>query len=336
MTEEQGQHYTIGVDLGGTNLRIAAYTETAGLLETILLPTRLAAGRDAVVDDLCGAVSALKDRFSSDYKLAGIGVGTPGPLELPAGRLHNPPNLPGWNGFDLRCELEKKLHQPVIVESDANLAALAECVLGRGRTMQRDSLCMLTLGTGVGNGIILGGRIFSGAAGMAGEAGHATIYPDGPLCPCGNHGCLEMYASATAVVRTANQRITAGAAPALAGNTWSARTLAEAAFAGNPDAKQIYTDAGRALGIGLAALVNTLQLPLYVVGGGLVQAWDLLKPAIFEELHHRSYVYRLTEPGSPVAQHDPQGATHVLPAELGPDAGLLGACILPFAANGQL
>jgi glucokinase len=333
MRQEQDRSYTIGVDLGGTNLRIAAYTREAGLLDTVLLPTRLTAGRDAVVDDLCGAVFDLKHRFSTQYELVGIGVGTPGPLELPAGRLHNPPNLPGWDGFDLRCELEEKLQQSVIVESDANLAALAECVLGRGRTMKLDSLCMLTLGTGVGNGIILRGNIFSGAAGMAGEAGHATIYPDGPLCPCENHGCLEMYASATAVVRTANERIAAGTAPTLAGRTWSARTLAEAAMGGNEDARQIYTGAGRALGIGLATLVNTLQLPLYVVGGGLVQAWELLKPAIFEELHHRSYVYRLTEPASPVALNNPRGATHVLPAELGPDAGLLGACILPFTAN---
>ena len=335
MANEQAQIYTIGVDLGGTNLRIAAYTRDAGLLETILLPTRLSAGRDAVVDDLCGAVSDLQKRFSTQYKLFGIGVGTPGPLELPAGRLHNPPNLPGWDGFDLRCELEKKLQRNVVVESDANLAALAECLLGRGLSMGVDSLCMLTLGTGVGNGIILRGKIFDGAAGMAGEAGHATIYPDGLKCPCGNHGCLEMYASATAVVRSANQRIADGTAPGLVGQKWSARTLAEAAFDGNADARQIYTDAGHALGIGLAALVNTLQLPLYVVGGGLVQAWELLKPAIFEELHHRSYVYRLTEPGSMVATHNPKGATHVLPAELGPDAGLLGACILPFTANGQ-
>ena len=335
MANEQSQNYTIGVDLGGTNLRVAAYTRDAGLLETILLPTRLAAGRDAVVDDLCGAASDLINRFSRDHDLFGIGVGTPGPLELPAGRLHNPPNLPGWDGFDLRCELEKKLRRHVVVESDANLAALAEALLGRGLTTGLDSLCMLTLGTGVGNGIILGGKIFDGAAGMAGEAGHATIYPDGLKCPCGNHGCLEMYASATAVVRTANQRIAAGTAPLLAGQEWSARTLAEAAFDGNTDARQIYTDAGRALGIGLAALVNTLNLPLYVVGGGLVQAWELFKPAIFEELHQRSYVYRLTEPGSAVATHNPSGATHVLPAELGPDAGLLGACILPFTANGR-
>jgi glucokinase len=325
--------YTIGVDLGGTNLRIAAYTRANGLLETILLPTRLQAGRDAVVHDLCSAVISLRDRFSSQYKLAGIGVGTPGPLELPAGRLHKLPNLPGWDGFELRSELETKLKQHVHLESDANVAALAEYVLGRGRSMGIDSLCMLTLGTGVGNGIILNGKVWDGATGMAGEAGHATIYPDGPACSCGSNGCLEMYASATAVVRTANQRIAAGIAPALTGQTWSARTLAEAAAAGNADAKQIYTDAGRALGIGLAALVNTLNLPLYVVGGGLVQAWDLLKPAIFEELFHRSYIYRLTEPESPLAKNNPKGATHVLPAELGPDAGLLGACILPYSAD---
>jgi glucokinase len=323
--------YSIGVDLGGTNLRIAAWTHHAGLLETILLPTRLAAGPDAVVADMCKAIETLRIRFAAAHQLAGIGVGTPGPLELPAGVLHNPPNLTGWDGFDLRTAIESRLNQSILLESDANAAALAECLLGRGRSMKIDSLCMLTLGTGVGNGIILEGKIWDGAAGMAGEAGHATIYPDGPACACGSHGCLEMYASATAVVRTANQRIENNTAPALMGQTWTAQSLAKAADEGNPDAKKIFTHAGRALGIGLAALVNTLNLPLYVIGGGLAQAWHLMKDVIFEELHHRSYVYRLTAPESPIAARNPSGITHVLPAELGPDAGLLGACILPFA-----
>ncbi|HEX5234737.1 MAG TPA: ROK family protein [Silvibacterium sp.] len=322
--------YSIGVDLGGTNLRIAAYTRHAGLLETILLPTRLASGRDAVAADMCNAIDTLRDRYSESHQLAGIGIGTPGPLELPAGILHNPPNLTGWDGFDLRTAIESRLNHSVILECDANAAALAECALGRGRTMKIDSLCMLTLGTGVGNGIILNGKVWDGAAGMAGEAGHATVYPDGPACACGSHGCLEMYASATAVVRTANQRIGSGDAPALKGKTWTAHSLAVAAEQGNSDAQKIFADAGRALGIGLAALVNTLNLPLYVVGGGLAQAWHLMKSTIFEELHHRSYVYRLTAPESPIAVRNPAGATHVLPAELGPDAGLLGACILPF------
>jgi len=323
--------YSIGVDLGGTNLRIAAYAHSTGLLETILLPTRLADGRDAVVSDMCTAIKTLEGRYSAAHELAGIGIGTPGPLELPAGVLHNPPNLTGWDGFDLRTAIESCLNRPVTLESDANAAALAECALGLGRTMHIDSLCMLTLGTGVGNGIILNGKVWDGAAGMAGEAGHATIYPDGPACPCGSNGCLEMYASATAVVRIANQRIVAGSAPALKGTTWTAHSLADAADQGNPDAKQIFADAGHALGISLAALVNILNLPLYVVGGGLAQAWHLMKDVVFQELHHRSYVYRFTAPGSSIAVRNPAGTTHVLPAELGPDAGLLGACILPFA-----
>lgn len=327
--------YSIGVDLGGTNLRIAAYTHSDGLLETILLPTRLAAGREAVVADMCQAIETLLTRYSAAHKLAGIGVGTPGPLELPAGVLHNPPNLTGWDGFDLRTAIESRLNQPVVLESDANLAALAEWALGSGRTLKVDSLCMLTLGTGVGNGIILNGKIWDGATGMAGEAGHATIYPDGLACPCGSNGCLEMYASATSVVRAANQRIADGTAPALQGKTWTAHSLATAADQGNADARKIFIDAGHALGIGLAALVNTLNLPLYVVGGGLAQAWHLMKDTIFKELLHRSYVYRFTAPGSPIAMRNPRGATHVLPAELGPDAGLLGACILPFSDYGS-
>src|SRR5277367_711288 len=255
MTNEQAKIYTIGVDLGGTNLRIAAYTRDAGLLETILLPTRLAAGRTAVVDDLCGAVCDLINRFSRDYELFGIGVGTPGPLELPAGRLHNPPNLPGWDGFDLRCELEGCLDMPVTVESDANVAALAECVLGSGRTLGIDSLCMLTLGTGIGNGIILNGKVWHGAHGMAGEAGHTNIWPDGPACGCGSNGCLEMYASATAVRRIALESARSGKAPAIAALVsrkpdFTTRDLADLAENGSPDAQQVFDDVGRALGIG--------------------------------------------------------------------------------------
>lgn len=327
--------YSIGVDLGGTNLRVAAYRPGSGLLETILLPTRLAAGRDAVVEDMCGAIEQLQIRFSATGELAGIAIGTPGPLELPAGVLHNPPNLTGWDGFNLREALETRLNRPVILESDANAAALAECYLGCGKTMGTDSLCMLTLGTGVGNGIILEGKIWDGAAGMGGEAGHATVYPDGLDCPCGGQGCLEMYASATAVVRVAQQRSTDGAAPALAGTRWTAQALAKAADEGNADARRVYEDAGRALGIELAALVNTLNLPLYVVGGGLAQAWHLMKDVVFKELRHRSYVYRFTAPESSIAVRNPAATTYVLPAELGPDAGLLGACILPFSRDEQ-
>lgn len=332
--------FSIGVDLGGTNLRVAAYTRASGLLETILLPTRLAAGRHAVVEDMCHSIRKLIDTYSSQHELTGVGIGTPGPLELPAGRLHNPPNLPGWDGFELRQEVENCLGMEVIVESDANLAALAECLLGSGRTLGIDSLCMLTLGTGIGNGIILNGKVWDGVNGMAGEAGHVTIWPDGPACGCGGAGCLEMYASATAVRRITQEVAASGKEPSItalakSNPEFTTRDLSALALKGDAGARRIFDDVGRALGIGLAGLVNTLNLPLYVVGGGLANAWDLFSPTLFVELRYRSYVYRLTEPGSSIAVSNGSPGTLVIPAELGADSGLLGACILPFTASRQ-
>jgi glucokinase len=224
--------------------------------------------------------------------------------------------------------------------SDANLAALAECLLGSGRTHNIDSLCMLTLGTGIGNGIILNGKIFDGVNGMAGEAGHVTIWPNGPACGCGGAGCLEMYASATAVRRITLETANSGKAPTItamakANPEFTTRDLSALALKGDADAQRIFDDVGTALGIGLAGLVNTLNLPLYVVGGGLANAWDLFAPSLFVELRHRSYVYRLTEPGSSIANSNKSPGTLMIAAELGADSGLLGACILPYTATGQ-
>jgi len=332
--------FSIGVDLGGTNLRVAAYTRASGLLDTIHLPTRLSAGKHAVVEDMCHAIRKLLGAYSAQHELIGIGIGTPGPLELPAGRLHNPPNLPGWDGFELRAEIEACLDMPVTVESDANVAALAECVLGSGRTLGIDSLCMLTLGTGIGSGIILNGKVWHGTHGMAGEAGHTNIWPDGPACGCGSNGCLEMYASATAVRRIALESARSGKAPAIAALVsrkpdFTTRDLADLAENGSPDAQQVFDDVGRALGIGIGDLVNVLNLPLYVVGGGLANAWDLFSPAIFREVVHRSYVYRLTEPGSAVLNGNINAGTRIIAAELGADSGLLGACILPYTISDE-
>ena len=335
MALENAQVLTIGIDLGGTSLRVAAYTPEQGVLDSISLRTRLEAGPLAVVDDMCGAIDQLLNQYSDGRELAGIGIGSPGPLELPAGRLHHPPNLPGWDNFLLLAEVEKRLGRPVVLESDANAAVLAEYALGLGKSLGIDSLCMLTLGTGVGNGIILDGKLWHGASGMGGEAGHMTIDPGGPICGCGNAGCLEVCASATAVMRAGENAISAGKAPGLAllkrdGVSLTALDLAEAARKGDPDAKQIYAETGRALGICLAGLINILNLPLYVVGGGVANSWDLLSPSLFEELERRSYVYALTAPGRAASKDMPCGGTQVLPAKLGSEAGLLGACILPL------
>lgn len=316
--------YSIGVDLGGTNLRIASYMDGIEFLDIIRVPTQLAEGRDQVVRNMCEAINALAAKEYGGRRLAGVGIGTPGPLELPNGVLRNPPNLPGWDGFNLRLAVEARLRRAVEIESDANVAALAEQKLGAGRTHGIDSLCVLTLGTGVGSGLILNGQIWHGATGMGGEAGHVVVQDaDGAPCGCGGYGCLEQYASATAVVRMARELM--GGTPAV-----TAHDVAVLARSGDAKASQVFERVGHALAIALTGLINTLNLPLYLLGGGVCEAWDLFAPTMFRELQRRSYVYRLTQPDDldPI-MFEPQ-KTYILGAQLGTSAGLLGACLLPL------
>jgi glucokinase len=323
-------HFSVGVDFGGTNLRVASYAGGSGILDTIHLPTRLSDGPHQIVRDMAEAILDLAHKDYRDRQFIGAGIGTPGPLELPAGILRNPPNLPGWNNFNLRQTLESMLGFAVILEGDANLAALAESKLGAGIVHGVHSLCMLTLGTGVGSGIILDDRIWHGITGMGGEAGHVIVRPHGGApCGCGGSGCLEQYASATSVVRMARERM-GEAAPA------TSRELARMALAGDATAASVFQTLGESLAIGLTMLINTLNLPLYLLGGGLCDAWDLFAPAMFGGLHDRSYIYRLTEPEERSPKQLEWNKTYILPAQLGPTAGLLGACLLPLHSQTNL
>jgi glucokinase len=206
-------------------------------------------------------------------------------------------------------------------------------------------MAMLTLGTGVGGGIVLGGRIWHGMNGMAGEFGHITVEPEGQLCGCGNRGCVEQYASATAVVRMAREAIANGDAPGLAqaANSdaeFSAKAVYNLAIQGDEEARRIFRRVGRALGIVLSNLVNILNLPMYVVGGGVSSAWEAFSPAIFEELRSRCMVYAATAPADPLGVETGASAkvepgtgrkTIITRALLGSDAGLYGAARLPMA-----
>jgi glucokinase len=318
------QTYSIGVDLGGTNLRIASYSEALGLMDTISLPTRLVEGRERVVRDLCEAVLSLKKKNYDGLALAGVGIGTPGPLELPEGIVRNPPNLPGWDGFDVRKAVETCLGHSVDIVKDGNAAALAEARLGAGLEQKVDSLSILTLGTGVGNGLVLNGRIWHGAAGMAGEAGHCVVEDEnGAPCGCGGSGCLEQYASATAIQRMARERMGSDAPS-------SSHALFLMAEEGEPRAVSIFETVGHSLAIALTGLVNTLNLPLYLLGGGVCEAWEMFAPPMFHELRIRSYVYRLTEPGDRYPAVPERHKTYISRAKLGSGAGLLGACLLPY------
>jgi len=337
--------FSIGVDLGGTNLRIAAVDDKGHLVEKVTLGTKVSLGRDHVLNDMCDAIQRLSHKYGNSGGLLGIGIGVPGIIDMQTGLLRESPNLPGWADYPVRDEIERRLSTMVILENDANVAAFGEYWLGAAK--DRDSMAMLTLGTGVGGGIVLDGKIFHGMNGMAGEFGHTTVEPEGHPCGCGNRGCLEQYASATAVVRMAREAIrdnTSSALARAAGSDpeFSAKSIYNLAIQGDEDARRIFRRVGRALGIVLSGLVNALNLPIYVIGGGVASAWEAFAPTIFEELRHRCMVYAATAPSDPLApmtgasaQVDPGpgSKTIITRALLGSDAGLYGAARLPMIAD---
>ena len=339
--------FSIGVDLGGTNLRIAAVDISGHLVEKVTLGTKVSLGRDHVLNDMCDAIQHLSEKYKNSAKMLGIGIGVPGIIDMETGLLRESPNLPGWAEYPVRAEIERRLTTMVILENDANVAAFGEKWLGAAR--EHDDMAMLTLGTGVGGGLVLGGKIWHGMDGMAGEFGHTTVEPEGHPCGCGNRGCLEQYASATAVVRMAREAIAEHSSSALARAAhedaeFSAKSIFNLAIQGDEDAKRIFRRVGRAIGIVLSAMVNSLNLPIYVIGGGVASAWEAFAPSIFEELRQRCMVYAATAPPDPLAQGGGASA-HVEPgpgrktiitrALLGSDAGLFGAARLPMIAEAR-
>jgi glucokinase len=243
----------------------------------------------------------------------------------------------------VRDEIERRLGARVFLENDANAAALGEKWLGAARDV--DNMAMLTLGTGIGGAIILNGKLFYGMNGMAGEFGHITIEPNGVPCGCGNHGCAERYASATGVVRMAREAIESGQAPGLAKAAssdaeFSAKSIYNLAVQGNEDAQRIFQRFGVALGMLMADLVNVLNLDMFVIGGGVVSAWDAFAPPMFAELRERSLVYAATAPEDPLGKKEGASAqiagytrkkTIITRALLGSDAGLYGAARIPMS-----
>jgi glucokinase len=229
----------------------------------------------------------------------------------------------------------------VFLDNDANVAALGEKWLGAARDV--DNMAIVTLGTGIGGGIVLNGKIWPGMNGMSGEFGHVPIEPEGHPCGCGSHGCAEQYASATAVVRMAREAIAGGAAPALAKAAGSdpefgAKSIYNLALQGDEDARRIFRRVGTSLGRLLAGLVNVLNLDMYVIGGGVSSAWDAFAPNMFEELRERSLVYAATAPEDPLGKEEGASAqvtartrrkTIITRALLGSDAGLYGAARIP-------
>jgi glucokinase len=299
--------YAIGVDLGGTNLRAAAVNRTGSILAKITANTQLSAGRDAIVNDIATAIQGVKLQVDHG-QLAGVGIGIPGYIDIATGVVLGSANLPDFTGFAFRDAVQRQIGIPIILENDANAAALGEQWIGAGRGVK--DLVLLTLGTGIGGGIIVDGKILHGFLGMAGELGHMTVIPDGNPCGCGNYGCLERHAAATAIVGM-------GRALGLGDQGLTAEEVYQMAVAGNERAKAVFESMGRALGMALANLVNIFNFPLFLLSGGMLPAWDVFAPAMFEQVRKRSFSFVKTN-------------TKIEKATLGNLAGLIGAAYLPF------
>ncbi|MFN2269813.1 MAG: ROK family protein [Anaerolineae bacterium] len=320
MTREQ---LVIGIDLGGTKINTALANGAGRIIARDYRETLAPEGPDTVIARMLDAASRVMAEADVEIsQVTAVGICAPGPLDVAAGVVVSPPNLPGWDRVPLRQLIADALGIPAFLEKDANAAAMGECLFGAGRGTQH--MIYVTVSTGIGSGLILDGKLYHGATSMAGEIGHTTIVPDGPLCGCGNYGCLEALASGTAIARRARERVAKGA-PTLIGDLAegdpervTAKTVAQAATQGDIEAQQIISEAMDYLGIGIANLVNLFNPQVIIIGGGLANIGDALFEPVQRVVERRAF-------------HAAVEAVRVVPAELGDDVGVLGAAAVALA-----
>lgn len=311
--------WTVGVDFGGTAVKIGLVDARGCVTATSQLASQLMARPAEFVSGLGRAVEALTASVGiRPSRLLGIGVGAPGPVDAQRGVVRSLVNVPGWRDVPLRERLERRLGCRCAVENDANLFALGEWRYGAGRDARQ--LIGLTLGTGVGGGLIFDGALFRGAAGAAGEIGHMVIDPHGSRCACGARGCLEAHVGTAALVRLARRAIRRGRGPlrALARDargTITPALISEAARRGDPSATKIWEAVGGWLGLGLASLVNVLDPDRIVIGGGVANAWRWFAPRLLQTVR---------EQAMPVSA----ARVRIVRAQLGERAGIVGAAVL--------
>jgi len=316
----------LGLDLGGTNMVGAALTTGGDLLAKSKIPSEVSKGPGHVIDRIVACLSdVLAQSGCSREDVLAAGIGSPGPLNPYTGVVYTTPNLPGWKDVPLADELREKLGVAVFVENDANSAAYGENWLGAGRDC-KDLVC-LTLGTGIGGGIILNNELIRGLDGTAAEIGHMTIEMNGRKCGCGNHGCLEAYASATGIVNRTREAIEGGGETILTEmvpelGDLTAKDVSIALERGDDLARRIMTETGEILGIGIATLVNLLNPEVVVLCGGVIAAGEPLFKPVRETVKKRAFP-------APVAR------VHIVPSVLGDDAGVIGAAGVALARAGS-
>ncbi|NMH97959.1 ROK family protein [Pseudonocardia acidicola] len=315
-----GQHQTsgrrgIGLDIGGTKIAGAVVQDDGAVLTELVEPTPQQSDAATISKILRGITDRLRQQHP---EVVAIGVGAAGIVEWPTGLIRWAPNN-AYRDWPVRAELEDATGLPTTVDNDANVAALAEARLGEQRY---HDMVLITVGTGIGGGLVLGGSIYRGPTGLGAELGHMIVNPDGPLCGCGNHGCLEAYASGTALTRMAREAATEdpdGLIARLArenGDPVTGEAVTHAAKLGDPTAQALFAELGRWLGVGIASLGNIFELEAVRIGGGLVETGDLLlNPA---RAAAEQYAYA----------REARGIPPVLPSTFGSDGGIIGAALL--------
>jgi glucokinase len=302
----------VGIDLGGTQLRVAVADDRGRLRTVVRHPTEAARGRQHVIDRIVAAVAeALERDGTAPGRVRALGIGLPGPVDPAAGLVISPANLPGFHNVPLNRILTRATRIPSFLHHDAHLAALGEH--RRGAARGTSEMIYVTVSTGIGAGLVLRGELYAGAHGIAGEVGHIVVQRDGPLCTCGNRGCLEAIASGTGIARAARESAPGRSASALHGLEHPyAEDVVRAARAGDQLANAILENAGTYLGLAIGTLVNLFNPQLIVLGGSVVKAGNLLLGPMRGSMNASSW------------KASRRGLRIVRPA-LGDDAGLIGA-----------
>jgi glucokinase len=315
------KRWIVGVDLGGTNISVGLVPIHGGeVLGLRTVPTEAVRGAKFVVDRMVSLVEdAIEEVTSahgtSRHAIAGVGIGSPGPLDRKTGTVINTPNL-GWRNFPLRDLIANAVKLPCTLDNDANCATYGEWWLGAGRGTR--TLVGLTLGTGIGGGIVLNGEIYHGCSDVAGEIGHMTIDSNGRKCKCGNYGCLEQYASGPAIALRAVEGLESGAESILVDmvdgrlEDITAATVFEATVHEDAYATEVMKDTAKFLGAGVASIINILNPEMVVIAGGVTRAGDHLFTPLIAEVRRRAF-------------RSAQECCRIVPAELPGTAGVVGA-----------
>lgn len=313
------EKYAVGVDLGGTNVKIGIVSQKGKIIKKISLDTFASQGPDKVISQIKKGVKELLSK--NNLKIQAIGIGAPGVVSTKKGTVENPPNLPGWNKVNLGKILQKEFKMKVHVENDANVAAIGEMIFGAGKKIL--SFVMVTLGTGVGGGIIYKQKLFRGEFGSAGEIGHMSIDINGPQCNCGSFGCVETYVGNHYLVKRVQSELNGHKDSKLWKlinndlNLITPLMIQHAAEEGDEYAKSVIQNLGLYLGASLASTANAFDISTFIIGGGVSGFGKPLLNAVEETIISRVL--------KPIKKR-----VKVLPAKLKNDAGIKGASALVF------